>query len=108
MQPTRYLHLGGFEFPFQLKKERGLDSTMGRASSSRRPADAHWASALRWVRVPRLTKKRDTLKGVSFFGASVLIGLFEKSCHTNGFSDFRVANFLVFTSQSNTKIISIE
>ena len=34
------------------------------------------------------------------FGASVLIGLFKKRCHTNGFSDFRVADFLVFTLQA--------
>lgn len=27
-------------------------------------------------------------------GASVLMGLFKKRCHTNGFSDFRVTNFL--------------
>ena len=33
-------------------------------------------------------------------GASVLIGLFKKRCHTNGFSDFRVADFLVFTLQA--------
>ena len=38
------------------------------------------------------------------FGASVLIGLFKKHCHTNGFSDFRVADFLVFTLQAVTEM----
>ena len=33
-------------------------------------------------------------------GTSVLIGLFEKPCITNGFLDFRASNFLVFTSQN--------
>ena len=28
------------------------------------------------------------------FGVSVLIGLFKKRCHTNGFSDFRAADLL--------------
>ena len=50
-------------------RERGLDSTMERASSSRRPAGAQWASALRWVRVSRLSKKETPLKGCLFFGA---------------------------------------
>ena len=36
----------------------------------------------------------------TIYGASVLIGLFKKRCHTNGFSDFRVADFLVFTLQA--------
>ena len=39
-------------------------------------------------------------KSGAFYGASVLIGLFKKRCHTNGFSDFRVADFLVFTLQA--------
>lgn len=55
-----------------------------------------------------IQKAGRSVRNNPFFGASVLIGLFEKRCHTNGFSDFRAANFLVFTSQSNTKIISIE
>ena len=43
----------------------GLDYTMERASSSRHPADAHWASALRWVRVLFTGHKKDTPKGAS-------------------------------------------
>ena len=42
----------------------------------------------------------------SFHGASVLIGLFEKPCITNGFLDFRASNFLVFTSQNTPKTAS--
>ena len=42
--------------------------------------------------------------GLSCLGASVLIGLFKKRCHTNGFSDFRVADFLVFTLQAVTEM----
>ena len=44
------------------------------------------------------------LKSGVFSGASVLIGLFKKRCHTNGFSDFRVADFLVFTLQAVTEM----
>ena len=38
------------------------------------------------------------------YGASVLIGLFKKRYHTNGFSDFRAVNFLVFSSHSSAKL----
>ena len=44
------------------------------------------------------------IHGVFLSGASVLIGLFKKRCHTNGFSDFRVADFLVFTLQAVTEM----
>ena len=47
-----------------------------------------------------LPNKKDTQRVPFLFGASVLIGLFKKRCHTNGFSDFRVADFLVFTLQA--------
>ena len=40
--------------------------------------------------------------GLFFFGANVLIGLFEKPCHTNGFLDFRATNFLVFHFTKHT------
>ena len=54
--------------------------------------------------VLRLHKTQEkVLKSVdfrTFYGASVLIGLFKKRCHTNDFSDFRVADFLVFTLQA--------
>ena len=43
--------------------------------------------------------------GLFFFGASVLIGLFENISNTNCFLNFRASNFLVFTSQ-NAPIIS--
>ena len=44
-------------------------------------------------------KKTEIPEGVSqILGASVLIGLFKKHCHTNGFSDFRATNFPVLTS----------
>ena len=36
-----------------------------------------------------------------FFGAIVLIGLFEKVSDTNTFLNFRASNFLVFTSFYN-------
>ena len=39
----------------------------------------------------------------NFYGASVLIGLFENISITNGFLDFRASNFLVFTSQNTPK-----
>ena len=40
--------------------------------------------------------------GLFFFGTNILMGLFRKRCHTNGFWDFRAADFLVFTSQCNS------
>ena len=48
--------------------------------------------------------RKSTPKGAFSIGASVLIGLFKKRCHTNGFSDFRVADFLVFTLQAVTEM----
>ena len=53
----------------------------------------------------RSIKKPDTHTGIWFFGASVLIGLFENISNTNCFLNFRASNFLVFTSQ-NAPIIS--
>ena len=47
------------------------------------------------------TKKEAAPKGSLFFGARDGIGLFEKHCHTNGFSDFRASNFFVLTSLYN-------
>ena len=38
------------------------------------------------------------------YGASVLIGLWEKTSHTNIFSNFRAVNFLVFSSHSSAKL----
>ena len=42
------------------------------------------------------SKKEAVRKDDLFLGASVLIGLFEKACHTNAFSNFRASNFLIF------------
>ena len=39
-----------------------------------------------------------------FYGASVLIGLWGKTSHTNIFSNFRAVNFLVFSSHSSAKL----
>lgn len=52
------------------------------------------------ISLEKLEKHRISFEIRCFYGASVLIGLFKKRCHTNGFSDFRVADFLVFTLQA--------
>jgi len=43
-----------------------------------------------------IEKPPDSFKSGGFYGTSVLIGLFEKPCITNGFLDFRASNFLVY------------
>lgn len=56
------------------------------------------------ISLEKLEKRRISFEIRCFYGASVLIGLFKKRCHTNGFSDFRVADFLVFTLQAVTEM----
>lgn len=57
-----------------------------------------WVACARKLKKTREKKIRVAKFDNSDNGASVLIGLFEKPCITNGFLDFRASNFLVFTS----------
>ena len=54
-----------------------------------------WVACARKLKKTREKKIRVAKFDNSDNGASVLIGLFKKRCHTNGFSDFRAANFLI-------------
>ena len=69
------------------------------ASSSRRRADVQRTSAF-YCSSPKYKNNPNPSPteirfGLFFFGASVLIGLFKKLCHTNGFSDFWATSILV-------------
>ena len=77
------------------------------ASSSRRPANvrrtfAFYCSSPKNRNTPNPSPTENRF-GLFFFGAGVLIGLFEKPCHTNAFLNFRASNFLVF-SLHNTRL----
>ena len=57
-----------------------------------------------WFSPHKVRKTAVFVMKTAIFGASVLIGLLEKRCHTIGFSDFRVADFLVFTLEAVTEM----
>ena len=89
---------------FQSGTAKGTRNTMVPASSSRRRANVHrtfafYCSSPKYENNPN-PSPAEIRFGLLTLGTSVLIGLFKKHCHTNGFSDFRVADFLVFTLQA--------
>ena len=54
--------LGGFNV-----RDEGFDFVKALPPSCRRQADAHWASAFKWVRIPLLPKKKSHPTGWLFF-----------------------------------------
>lgn len=52
----------------------------------------------------KVRKTRYSKRIPGFYGMSVLMGRFEKCARSNGFSDFRAANFLVFTSHCSWRL----
>ena len=63
-----------------------------------------WVACARKLKKTREKKIRVAKFDNSDSGASVLIGLWGKTSHTNIFSNFRAVNFLVFSSNSSAKL----